>query len=97
MYAPYLIFEGMRNKFRCLELRDQISYLMCILAFVFGMILSIAGLIIEPKGEIHPSVITTVGMFLAFTGSVLGIGLHYSMELDKFKSEIKKDKHVSDN
>lgn len=70
---------------------------MCLLAFVFGMCLSVLGVVIPPKGEIHPSIITVLGMFLAFTGSVLGIGMHYSIEMDKFKSEIRREKDAAVN
>lgn len=80
----------MNRTFSDLTIKDKVSLILCIVSFVFGMILSILGLIMPPMGEIHPSVITTLGMFLTFSGSILGISLHYKLELEKFKSEINK-------
>lgn len=80
----------MNNNFSSLSIKDKVSLILCVLAFVFGMILSILGMSMEPVGEIHPSVITTLGMFLTFSGSILGISMHYKLELEKFKSELRK-------
>lgn len=80
----------MNNNFSSLSIKDKVSLILCVLAFVFGMFLSILGMSMEPVGEIHPSVITTLGMFLTFSGSILGISMHYKLELEKFKSELRK-------
>ena len=78
------------EKFGDLSVREKISYILCCLSFVLGSVLVFAAVCIEPKGEIHASVITAFGMFLAFCGSVLGISMHFYSELYKFKSEINK-------
>lgn len=78
------------EKFRDLSFREKLSYTLCSLSFILGALLVFFAVCIEPKGEIHSSVITTFGMFLAFCGSVLGISMHFSSELYKFKSEINK-------
>lgn len=77
------------EKFRELSFREKLSYILCCLSFFLGSILVYFAVCIEPKGEIHASVITTFGMFLAFCGSVLGISMHFQSELYKFKNEIK--------
>ena len=44
---------------------------------VFGGLLLIAGFIVPPLGEIHPSVLTAFGEILTFSGSLIGIDYHY--------------------
>ena len=79
------------NKFICwkeLSFKDKLSYILCIFSFIIGVILTIAGFIVNPLGDIDASVLTSLGLFLSFSGSIIGITQHYSMELDKFKSSI---------
>lgn len=81
----------MMNKFICwkeLSFKDKLSYVLCIFSFIIGVILTIAGFIVKPLGEVDASVLTSLGLFLSFSGSIIGITQHYSMELDKFKSNI---------
>ena len=70
-----------------LSFRDKVAYIVTCTSFVIGAALSIAGLIIPPMGEVHPSVITLVGLFLSFCGALLGINHHFENELEKFKNE----------
>lgn len=79
------------NKFICwkeLTFKDKLSYVLCIFSFIIGVLLTIAGFIVNPLGDIDASVLTSLGLFLSFSGSIIGITQHYSMELDKFKSSI---------
>lgn len=85
-----------------LTFRDKVAYIVTCAAFTIGAALSIAGLVIPPMGEVHPSVITLVGLFLSFCGALLGISHHFENELEKFKNETlsslnqlkqKNDKH----
>ena len=73
-----------------LTFKDKVAYIVTISAFVMGAALAIAGLFIEPIGEIHPTVITMTGLFLSFSGALLGISHHFNNELEKFKSETIK-------
>ena len=73
-----------------LTFKDKVAYIVTISAFVVGAALAIAGLFIEPIGEIHPTVITMTGLFLSFSGALLGISHHFNNELEKFKSETIK-------
>ena len=73
-----------------LTFKDKVAYIVTISAFVIGAALAIAGLFIEPIGEIHPTVITMTGLFLSFSGALLGISHHFNNELEKFKSETIK-------
>lgn len=79
------------NKFICwkeLSFKDKLSYILCICSFIIGVLLTIAGFVVNPLGNIDASVLTSLGLFLSFSGSIIGITQHYSMELAKFKSSI---------
>lgn len=73
-----------------LTFKDKVAYIVTCAAFIVGAALAIAGLFIEPIGEIHPTVITMTGLFLSFSGALLGISHHFNNELEKFKSETIK-------
>ena len=70
--------------------KDKVAYIVTCAAFIVGTALAIAGLVIEPTGEIHPSVITLVGLFLSFAGALLGISHHFENELGKFKASVEQ-------
>lgn len=70
-----------------LTFRDKVAYIVTCAAFTVGTALSIVGLVVPPVGEVHPSVITLVGLFLSFCGALLGISHHFENELEKFKNE----------
>lgn len=79
------------NKFiywKELSFKDKLSYILCIFSFSIGVLLTIAGFVVNPLGEVDASVLTSLGLFLSFSGSIIGITQHYSMELDKFRSSI---------
>ena len=48
-----------------------------IVCVMFGLVLVAVALIIEPKGEVHYSVLVAYGETLTFAGSLLGIDYHY--------------------
>lgn len=79
------------NRYICwkeLSFKDKLSYILCIFSFIIGVLLTVAGFIVTPLGEVDASVLTSLGLFLSFSGSIIGITQHYSMELDKFKSSV---------
>ena len=73
-----------------LSYRDKVAYSVTIGAFVAGVALSITGMVLPPTGEVHPSVITLVGLFLSFAGALLGISHHFENELGKFKATVEQ-------
>ena len=73
-----------------LSYRDKVAYSVTIGAFVIGVALSITGMILPPVGEVHPTVITLVGLFLSFAGALLGISHHFENELGKFKASVEQ-------
>lgn len=73
-----------------LSYRDKVAYSVTIGAFIIGVALSITGMILPPLGEVHPTVITLVGLFLSFSGALLGISHHFENELGKFKATVEQ-------
>lgn len=79
--------ENKRN-WNSLDFKSKLSYVLCIASFIIGVTLTVAGFLVNPLGEVHASILTSLGVFLTFSGSIIGIAQHYSMELEKFKSDI---------
>ena len=80
------------NKFICwkeLSFKDKLSYILCIFSFIIGVLLTVAGFIVNLLGDIDASVLTSLGLFLSFSGSIIGITQHYSQQLENFKTEIR--------
>lgn len=78
----------LKQEFDKLTFKDTLAYLMAIISLAAAIVLLFMGLMIDPEGEIHPSVLYAAGLMLMFVAAVLGISLHYGSESDKFKSEI---------
>ena len=84
--------------FKDLTIKDKISYILCCASFVCGTVLTFIGVFVNPIGEIHSSVLTSLGIFLTFSGSLIGINTAYSKELYTFKTEVQRtidEKHKS--
>lgn len=73
--CPYLfVHKNDKNK----DMNNKKTQLLCAVAMVFvGAGLLIAGLCIDPAGEIHPSVLVACGEMLTFAGAVFGIDYRY--------------------
>ena len=56
---------------------------------IAGLILLFCGLYIDPKGEIHETVLVAYGEILTFAGSLMGIDYHY-------KNRNKNENHSTD-
>ena len=76
------------NNWNSLSFKNKMSYVLCISSFIIGVVLTVAGFMVNPLGEVHASILTSLGVFLTFSGSIIGISQHYSMELEKFKADI---------
>ena len=51
-----------------------------VLLVIFGVILLIAALIVPPKGNIDPTVLTAFGEILTFAGAIIGIDYHHRVK-----------------
>ena len=68
-----------------MKAKDIIVWVAAIIAFLTGIGLSIAGFCVPPEGEISGSVLTIVGEFLTFFGSVFGIGEFTRVKIEEIK------------
>ena len=84
------------NNWKSLSFKNKMSYVLCISSFIIGVALTVAGFMVNPLGEVHASILTSLGVFLTFSGSVIGIAQHYGAQLEGFKSEIRKELKDSD-
>lgn len=71
------------------QTKDKVSYTMAVLAFVFGMGITIAGFVVSPLGIIHESVLWVLGQALTYSGAVFGVGLFVNNKKEEIKSYIK--------
>lgn len=71
--------------------KETLSYLFAALTLVVGLGLSVAGFIIDPRGEIHESVLWILGQCLTFVGAVCGISLHVKGQYNEIKAEILEE------
>lgn len=58
-------------------MKENLQIVSAIVCVMFGLVLVATALIIEPKGEVHYSVLVAYGETLTFAGSLLGIDYHY--------------------
>ena len=77
-----------KQEFDKLSIREIIVYTIAALGQIAMIVLVFLGMYLEPKGEIHSSVLTCYGLECGFTTALLGISQHYSAELRNFKSNI---------
>lgn len=78
----------LKQEFDKLSIKEVITYALAIGCMAAAIVAIFLGMYIEPRGEVHPSVLTYFGISSAFCGSLLGISAHYNNELTKFKAEI---------
>lgn len=66
------------------------AYMLLLAGFLtlFGCGLLVAGFIVIPTGEVHNSVLISVGEVFTFAGSVLGIDNTYKSKLEKKENEV---------
>lgn len=69
------------------ETKENIQYGSAVAMLLLGMILSIAGFVTAPAGEIHESVLWLFAQCLIYAGSVFGISVYMS---DRFNQIEKK-------
>lgn len=72
-----------------LGIKDKLAYIFASAALIFGLGITLAGFLVPPLGEVHDSVLWILGQTLIYSGSVVGISIHYQNELGKFKKDIE--------
>lgn len=63
-----------------------------VIMVIAGVVLIFAGMFIPPIGEIDPSVLTALGEFLTFSGSLFGLNTNYRIKIEQMDFEDKNIK-----
>lgn len=75
-----------------LRKKEQIQYCVAVLGFVFGLVMTaVSAFAVEPIGEVHPSIISILGIVISFAAAIFGVSLHYDSELQHFKTEARNE------
>ncbi len=82
--------KHLKQEFDKLSFKEVLVYSLSVVVTLAGLTLLFMSLLIDPRGEIHPSVLAAFGTICVFSGSLLGISMHYSTELAGFKAQILK-------
>lgn len=80
--------KHLKEEFDKLTFKEVFVYSLAVATMIAGVVLLFLGMYIPPEGQIHTSVLSAFGMICVFSASLLGISIHYSNELSKFKSSI---------
>lgn len=73
------------------ELKEELTYGSAIAMLAFGVMLTTAGFIIDPQGEIHDSVLYVLGQCLIFSGSVMGVSAYATGKMRHIEDSVKRD------
>ena len=75
-----------------IKTKEKIQYGVAVFGFTFGLALvAISAFCVEPVGEVHPSIISILGIVISFAAAIFGVSLHYDSELQHFKSEARDE------
>lgn len=69
-------------------IKENLTYGSAIGMLMFGVILTTAGFIIDPQGQIHDSVLYVLGQCLLFAGSVMGVSAYTAGRMRHIEHEI---------
>lgn len=69
------------------EQRATAQLILAVCMAIFGCCLIVCGFIVDPTGEIHPSVLTAFGEILTFAGAVIGIDYSYKAKILKHRDD----------
>lgn len=57
---------------------------------IFGVLITIAGFIVPPMGEVHNSVLWILGQSLIYSGSISGIAVYSNHKINEIESRFNK-------
>lgn len=79
------------------EVKETIQYGSAISMLLLGAVLSVAGFITAPAGQIHESVLWLFAQCLIYAGSVFGISVYMTDRFSRIekKLNLKDDKNES--
>ena len=70
--------------------KEIVAHIAAGLMLLFGMVITTAGFIIPPTGEIHESVLWIFGQTLVFAGAILGVSLHVDNSVKAIEAKIEE-------
>lgn len=82
----------MLENIKKLSVKDKIAYSTCLLSFIIGWGLVIAGFIVDPLGIVDNSIQFILGQSLLYTASVLGLGMYVDKSVRHMKHQLGIDK-----
>lgn len=71
-------------------IKENIIYGSAIGMLMFGVVLTTAGFIIDPAGQVHDSVLYVLGQCLLFAGSAMGISAYTTGKVREIRHEIDR-------
>ena len=72
-------------------IKENIAYGSALFMLLFGVILTTAGFIIDPAGQVHDSVLYVLGQCLIFAGSVMGVSAYTTGRLRHIEDTVRRD------
>lgn len=78
----------LKKDIKNISLKDFVSYSTCVLAFLVGFGLCIAGFIVDPLGKVDDSNLYILGEALAYAASILGIATYAHKSVQRMRHEL---------
>lgn len=71
------------------EEKDTWAVISALVMLFFGMMLTVAGFIIPPAGEVHDSVLYILAQCLFYAGGIFGITLYTRRRFDEIERKLR--------
>lgn len=71
------------------EEKDTWAVISALVMLFFGMMLTVAGFIIPPAGEVHDSVLYILAQCLFYAGGIFGITLYTRRRFDELERKLR--------
>lgn len=72
------------------EEKDTIEYLVAIAMIIFGMVLCMFAFWVEPRGQIHPTILGVLGQILIFVGAVFHLNIKLKNANNDFETKVSE-------
>ena len=82
----------MKQTWKDLSIKEQISFISAIIAFILGWCMSIAGFWIPPVGEVADSILWILGQALLYCSATFGIAAYFRSETVQLRKDM--DRHL---
>lgn len=70
--------------------KDTIEYLTAIAMIIFGMVLCMFAFWVEPRGQIHPTILGVLGQILIFVGAIFHLNIKLKNANTDFESRVNE-------